>query len=64
MAKSAHPERTPEQLLAEARTTTAGWPEAKVTAEGIRRSLRTSPANARMLRDALIAERGGAKGAA
>ncbi|MET8111424.1 hypothetical protein [Streptomyces prasinus] len=64
VAKSTRPKRTPEQLLTEARSVTAGWPEAKVTAEGIRRALRTSPANARMLRDALLAERVGAKGAA
>lgn len=56
-AKSPRPRRTPEQLLSEARTAMAGLPDAKVTAEGIRRAIRTSPANARMLRDALLAER-------
>ncbi|GAA3198547.1 hypothetical protein GCM10010451_56300 [Streptomyces virens] len=56
-AKSTRPRRTPEQLLNEARTAMAGLPDAKVTAEGIRRAIRTSPANARMLRDALLAER-------
>jgi hypothetical protein len=56
-AKSPRPRRTPEQLLTEARTAMAGLPDAKVTAEGIRRAIRTSPANARMLRDALLAER-------
>ncbi|QDI69737.1 conjugal transfer protein [Streptomyces calvus] len=56
-AKSPRPRRTPEQLLNEARTAMAGLPDAKVTAEGIRRAIRTSPANARMLRDALLAER-------
>jgi hypothetical protein len=60
VAKSPRPKRTPEQLLAEARAVTAGWPDAKVTAEGIRRAVRTSPANARMLRDTLLAERAGA----
>ncbi|CAM5658214.1 hypothetical protein [Streptomyces hirsutus] len=64
VAKSTRPKRTPEQLLAEARSVTAGWPDAKVTAEGIRRALRTSPANARMLRDALLAERAGTEGVA
>ncbi|MFH8219841.1 conjugal transfer protein [Streptomyces sp. NPDC018057] len=59
-ARPTRPKRTPEQLLAEARTATAGWPDAKVTAEGIRRTLRTSPANARMLRDTLLAERAAA----
>ncbi|MFF0091383.1 conjugal transfer protein [Streptomyces canus] len=56
-ARSPRPKRTPDQLLAEARTATADWPDAKVTAEGIRRAVRTSPANARMLRDTLLAER-------
>jgi hypothetical protein len=53
------PKRTPDELLAEARTATADWPDAKVTAEGIRRAIHTSPANARMLRDTLLAERAG-----
>ncbi|WP_217143358.1 DUF2637 domain-containing protein [Streptomyces sp. AC627_RSS907] len=57
VAKSTRPKRTPEQLLAEAREVTADWPDAKVTAEGIRREVRTSPANARSLRDTILAER-------
>ncbi|MGV9234900.1 conjugal transfer protein [Streptomyces nigra] len=57
-ARSPRPKRTPDQLLAEARKATADWPDAKVTAEGIRRAVRTSPANARTLRDTLRAERG------
>ncbi|MGQ4373618.1 DUF2637 domain-containing protein [Streptomyces violaceoruber] len=57
VAKSTRPKRTPDQLLAEAREATADWPDAKVTGEGIRRALRTSPANARSLRDTLLAER-------
>ncbi|QES43834.1 hypothetical protein DEJ49_25110 [Streptomyces venezuelae] len=56
-AKPRQPKRTPEQLLAEARAATAAWPDAKVTGEGIRRAIRTSPANARVLRDTLLAER-------
>ncbi|MFD5817795.1 conjugal transfer protein [Streptomyces sp. NPDC127038] len=56
-AKSPRTRRTPDQLMAEARKATAGWADAEVTGEGIRRALRTSPANARMLRDALLAER-------
>ncbi|MEV1023524.1 conjugal transfer protein [Streptomyces sp. NPDC050264] len=56
-AKSSRPKRTPDELLAEARTATADWPDAKLTGEGIRRALRTSPANARMLRDTLRTER-------
>jgi hypothetical protein len=60
VAKSPRPKRTPDELLAEARAVTADWPDVKVTAEGIRRAVRTSPANARMLRDTLLAERAGA----
>ncbi|MCQ4194440.1 DUF2637 domain-containing protein [Streptomyces parvulus] len=56
-AKPSQPKRTPDQLLAEARQATADWPDAKVTGEGIRRAIRTSPANARSLRDTLLAER-------
>uniref|UniRef100_A0AAU1I1G6 Conjugal transfer protein n=1 Tax=Streptomyces sp. NBC_00180 TaxID=2903632 RepID=A0AAU1I1G6_9ACTN len=59
-ARSPRPKRTPDQLLDEARKTTADWPDVKVTAEGIRRAIRTSPANARKLRDALLAERAAA----
>ncbi|MFI0905750.1 conjugal transfer protein [Streptomyces sioyaensis] len=57
VAKSTRPKRTPEQLLAEAREATADWPDAKVTGEGIRRAIHTSPANARSLRDTILAER-------
>ncbi|GAA5215050.1 DUF2637 domain-containing protein [Streptomyces thinghirensis] len=60
VAKSTRPKRTPDQLLAEARQATAEWPDAKVTGEGIRRAIRTSPANARSLRDAILAERAAA----
>ncbi|WP_367321641.1 DUF2637 domain-containing protein [Streptomyces sp. HUAS ZL42] len=59
-AKSARPKRTSAELLEEARTVTAGWSDAQITAEGIRRTVHTSPANARMLRDTLLAERAGA----
>ncbi|ELP69161.1 conjugal transfer protein [Streptomyces turgidiscabies] len=59
VARSPRPKRTAAQLLDEARTETADWSEAELTAEGIRRVLRTSPANARMLRDTLKAERAG-----
>ena len=60
--RSPRPKRTQAQLLDEARTAMAGLPDAKVTAEGIRREIHTSPANARMLRDALLAERAAAVG--
>ena len=56
-ARTPRPKRTAGELLDEARTVTAGWPDARVTAEGIRREVHTSPANARMLRDTLLAER-------
>nr|WP_078972549.1 hypothetical protein [Streptomyces antibioticus] len=56
-AKSPRTRRTPEELLAQARKATAGLDAGQITAEGIRRELRTSPANARKLRDALLAER-------
>ncbi|WP_449349603.1 conjugal transfer protein [Streptomyces shaanxiensis] len=56
-AKAPRPKRTWEQLLAETRTVTATWPDSRITAEGIRREVHTSPANARMLRDTLLSER-------
>ncbi|MEU6659584.1 conjugal transfer protein [Streptomyces sp. NPDC046821] len=58
-ARSSRPRRTADQLLDEARTMTADWPDAKLTAEGLRLALRTSPKNARFLRDTLKAERAG-----
>ncbi len=57
VARSPRPKRTPDELLTEARTATADWPDAQITAEGIRRTIRTSPANARTLRDTILAER-------
>lgn len=57
-ARSARPARTPDELLAEARTVTADWSDAELTADAIRKAVRTSSANARMLRDTLKAERG------
>lgn len=56
-ARSTRPVRTAEQLLIEARTATADWPDKELTAEGIRRAVRTSPARARDLRETLRAER-------
>ncbi|CAL9473811.1 conjugal transfer protein [Streptomyces sp. enrichment culture] len=58
-ARSPRPKRTMAQLLDEARAATADWPDTEITAEGIRRTVRTSPANARMLRDTLLTERAG-----
>ncbi|MCX4590869.1 DUF2637 domain-containing protein [Streptomyces sp. NBC_01549] len=64
VARSSRPKRTPDQLLDEARRVTAGWPDAKLTAEGIRLAVHTSPKNARTLRETLRAERDGTARAA
>lgn len=56
-ARTPRPARTPDELLAEARSVTAGWPDGELTAEAIRKAVRTSSANGRTLRDALKAER-------
>ncbi|MFC7309461.1 DUF2637 domain-containing protein [Streptomyces monticola] len=63
-ARSPRPKRSREQLLAEARSVTAEWPVEKLTAEGIRLAVHTSPKNARMLRETLRAERAAGDGAA
>ncbi|MBT2426742.1 DUF2637 domain-containing protein [Streptomyces sp. ISL-112] len=59
-ARSTRPTRTAEQLLTEARSATADWPVKELTAEGIRRAVRTSPVKARELRETLRAERAAA----
>ncbi|WP_404959091.1 DUF2637 domain-containing protein [Streptomyces sp. 147326] len=56
-ARSSRPTRTEVELLAEARSLTESWPIEKLTGEGIRKALRTSPAKARVVREALKAER-------
>ncbi|MFJ6499462.1 DUF2637 domain-containing protein [Streptomyces virginiae] len=56
-ARSTRPTRTDIELLAEARSLTESWPIEKLTGEGIRKALRTSPAKARVVREALKAER-------
>ncbi|MCX5271835.1 DUF2637 domain-containing protein [Streptomyces virginiae] len=56
-ARSTRPTRTDIELLAEARSLTESWPVEKLTGEGIRKALRTSPAKARIVREALKAER-------
>ncbi|MET9598214.1 DUF2637 domain-containing protein [Streptomyces sp. NPDC006459] len=56
-ARSSRPVRTDVELLAEARSLTESWPVEKLTGEGIRKALRTSPAKARVVREALKAER-------
>ncbi|MGW6360536.1 DUF2637 domain-containing protein [Streptomyces sp. NPDC055092] len=57
IARSNRPRRTPAELLDEARVLTADWPDARLTAEGIRKAVRTSPEKARGLRETLRAER-------
>ncbi|MEW2140338.1 DUF2637 domain-containing protein [Streptomyces sp. NPDC005409] len=56
-ARSTRPTRTEVELLAEARSLTESWPVEKLTGEGIRKALRTSPAKARIVRETLKAER-------
>ncbi|MFF6949749.1 DUF2637 domain-containing protein [Streptomyces iakyrus] len=56
-ARTPRPVRSPDELLAEARSVTADWSDAELTAEAIRKAVRTSSANGRMLRDTLRAER-------
>ncbi|MEV7830841.1 conjugal transfer protein [Streptomyces subrutilus] len=56
-ARTPRPTRTPDELLAEARTATADWSNGELTAEAIRKAVRTSSANGRTLRDTLRAER-------
>lgn len=51
------PRRTPDEILAEAREVTTAWPDAALTADGIRMAVRVSAATARTLRDTLKAER-------
>ncbi|UPZ31634.1 DUF2637 domain-containing protein [Streptomyces sp. LRE541] len=51
------PQRSFEDLLSQARTLTAAWPETGLNAEAIRTAVHCSAANARKLRDALKAER-------
>jgi hypothetical protein len=57
VARSPRPTRTADELLAEAREKTAGWSDAALTAEAIRKEVRTAPVKARALRDTLKAER-------
>lgn len=59
-ARSPRPVRTAEQLLDQARSATADWPAGDLTAEAIRKEVRTSPAKARVLRETLRAERSAA----
>ncbi|MFF7436601.1 conjugal transfer protein [Streptomyces sp. NPDC008122] len=57
-AKSTQPRRSREELLTEARRVTESWPVENLTADRIRRAVRTSPEKGRWLRETLRAERG------
>ncbi|MFF1914523.1 hypothetical protein ACFVYE_23495 [Streptomyces sp. NPDC058239] len=57
VARSSRTVRTADELLDEARSATADWSIGELTAEGIRKAVRTSPAKARVLRETLRAER-------
>ncbi|WP_406284986.1 hypothetical protein [Streptomyces sp. NBC_00209] len=59
-ARSKRPVRTADQLLDEARSATADWSTADLTAEAIRKAVHTSPAKARVLRETLRSERSAA----
>ncbi|WP_435238528.1 DUF2637 domain-containing protein [Streptomyces sp. YPW6] len=59
--KAKQPKRSPEEILAEAREVTTAWPDAALTADGIRTAVRVSQATARTLRDTLKAERAAAR---
>ncbi|MFF8430888.1 DUF2637 domain-containing protein [Streptomyces sp. NPDC016566] len=55
--KATSPQRTPAELLAEARTVTADWPDSQINGEALRKALHCGSAPARQVRDALLAER-------
>ncbi|WP_320775077.1 DUF2637 domain-containing protein [Streptomyces sp. CRN 30] len=50
-------QRSATDVLAEARTVTADWPDAQINAESLRKALRCGAGPARQVRDALLAER-------
>ncbi|WP_329076638.1 DUF2637 domain-containing protein [[Kitasatospora] papulosa] len=56
-ARTPRPVRTADELLDEARSATADWADTDLTAEAIRKAVRTSAAKARILRETLRAER-------
>ncbi|MFV2117055.1 hypothetical protein ACE14D_00790 [Streptomyces sp. Act-28] len=57
-ARSPRPTRTREELLAEARQLTESWSVQELTADRIRKAVRTSADKGRWLRETLRAERG------
>ncbi|MEY9940725.1 DUF2637 domain-containing protein [Streptacidiphilus sp. MAP5-3] len=56
-ARAKRPTRTPDELMAEARSLTADWSDDQLTADRLRTELHTSAVKARTLRDALKSER-------
>ncbi|MCX4531926.1 DUF2637 domain-containing protein [Streptomyces sp. NBC_01669] len=58
-AGKANTKRSPDEILSEARATTAGWTDAELTADRIRAAVHVSQATARILRDTLKSERAG-----
>ncbi|MEU9414880.1 conjugal transfer protein [Streptomyces sp. NPDC048272] len=56
-ARTPRPTRDSDELLDEARSVTADWSDGELTAEAIRKAVRTSSARGRLLRDTLKAER-------
>ncbi|MET9697741.1 conjugal transfer protein [Streptomyces sp. NPDC006529] len=56
-ARTPRPTRDSDELLDEARSVTANWSDGELTAEAIRKAVRTSSARGRLLRDTLKAER-------
>ncbi|MFI5803568.1 DUF2637 domain-containing protein [Streptomyces sp. NPDC051561] len=56
-ARTSRPTRTADELLTEARELTTKWSDRELTAEALRKGLRTAPVKARMLRDLLRTER-------
>ncbi|WP_327125675.1 DUF2637 domain-containing protein [Streptomyces sp. NBC_01727] len=58
-AGKANTKRTPDEILSEARATTAAWTDAELTADRIRAAAHVSQATARILRDTLKSERAG-----
>lgn len=57
VARSPRPRRTRDELLAETRQLTESWSVEQLTADRIRRAVRTSPEKARWLRETLRGER-------
>ncbi|MET8667488.1 DUF2637 domain-containing protein [Streptomyces tendae] len=55
--KTVSPQRTSAELLAEARTVTADWPDSGINGEALRKVLHCGSGPARQVRDALLAER-------